>query len=197
MYVYREPEVQPGRDVRIRSSKHWVCALLRTCEGSEIGVKMGYENFDHAGWMQSHIDSERKSRRRLPADLPEQLSDFQRRVVNIIGIVGGGIYNAPINVDKIDWRYGFNGISVIFQREMATWDFNQLTTLVFLCHEARIRCSLEGAGPRAVRLSFWARVATGDIAVRHPNLDEALANFRKAIGPEHPIIYRPTPAPPA
>jgi hypothetical protein len=150
---------------------------------------MSYINMDHAGWMQSHINSCRKSKIKMHPSTPETLNEFQRKVVNIIGIVGGGIYNAPINREEIDWKFGFNGVSVVFQHELATWDFNQLTMLVFLCHEARIRCSLQGVANRMTRLSFWQRVDSGDIAVRHPNLEEAVTAFREAMGTNHPISY--------
>jgi hypothetical protein len=121
--------------------------------------------------------------------LPEELSDFQKRVVDIVGMVGGGIYNAPIS-QKVDWRYGYSGVAFTWHREMATFDFGQLTLLVFLCHEARIRCQIESAGPKLLRISFWQRKPTGDMAVRHPNLNEAVAAFREYLPAEHRIIYR-------
>ena len=143
-----------------------------------------YANADHAGWIESQnvaTNRYRRSRKRgkpLP-DLPEKLSPFQARVMNILGIVGGGIYNAPIAYDRIDWDRGFHGVSVTWRyRGFATWDGCDLTMLVFLCHEARIRCEIDPAGPHMLRLSFWQRAAEGDICERHPNLDEAVAAFR-------------------
>lgn len=150
-----------------------------------------YQFMDHAKWMESNNralnrqNANRKGFRRLP----EELTDFQKRVVDIVGMVGGGIYNAPIST-KVDWEYGYNGVAFTWYREMASFDFNQLTLLVFLCHEARIRCQVESAGPKLLRLSFWQRKATGDMAVRHPNLEEAVANFREYLPADHRIIYR-------
>lgn len=152
---------------------------------------MSYETMDHAEWMQRNNDAlrriaEKKGKKR--PDLPVQLSEFQKKVVDIVGMVGGGIYNAPI-ADKIDWTYGGRGVAVIWKREMATWDFNQLTMLVFLCHEARIRCQIESAGPRMMRLSFWERKHEGSMPVRHPSLDEAVAAFKKYLPSDHRIRY--------
>jgi hypothetical protein len=143
--------------------------------------------------MQKHIDSGFRNKRKMHKTTPEKLSEFQCKVVDIMGIVGGGIYNAPINPDKIDWDCG-RGVSVVWQRELATWDFNALTILVLLCHEARIRCSVEGAGPRQVRLSFWQRKHEGGMAERHPNIDEAVALFREYLPADSQIHYVATEA---
>lgn len=152
-----------------------------------------YQFMDHAKWMEDNnaclnrSNAKRKSWKRLP----ERLSEFQRKVCDILGMVGGGIYNAPIAHSTIDWDYGFHGVSVIWKHGMATFDYNELTALVFLAHEARIRCQIESAGPRNLRLTFWQRVHEGDMARRHPNLDEAIERFRKYLPEEHRIIFRP------
>jgi hypothetical protein len=154
---------------------------------------MSYATMDHADWMQKQIDATRANAQRrgkIPMGLPEQLSDFQKKAVDIVGMVGGGIYNAPI-ADKIDWHYGHTGVAFIWKREMSTWDFDQLTILVFLCHEARIRCQIESAGPSMMRLAFWPRTHKGDVARRHPSLDEAVTAFRAYLPADHRIIYKP------
>lgn len=152
---------------------------------------MSYVLMDHAEWMETqHRAMRRRAEdkgKRLPG-IPEILNDFQKKVVDIVGMVGCGIYNAPI-ADRIDWEYGGRGVAVIWKRELATFDFDQLTRLVFLCHEARIRCQVESAGPRMMRLAFWQRVHAGDVAVRHPNLDEAVAAFRQYLPVSHRIVY--------
>lgn len=152
-----------------------------------------YQHMDHADWMErnnraaNRLDRNRKGYKRQP----EELNEFQKKVCDIIGMVGGGIYNAPVAHSKIDWQYGHDGVSVIWHgRDLSTFDFHELTALVFLCYEARIRCSLAPAGPRMLRLSFWQREATGSTPERHPNLDEAVAAFRAYLPVDHRIIYR-------
>lgn len=151
-----------------------------------------YQFMDHAEWMESNNRAANRvnAKRRGWKVQPETLNEFQRKVCDILGMVGGGIYNAPIAHEKIDWDHGWGGVSVIWKHPMATFDFSELTMLVFLCHEARIRCGIESAGPRMLRLSFWQRVPKGDMARRHPNLDEAVEAFRGYLPPEHRIIYR-------
>jgi len=159
---------------------------------------MSYQTMDHAGWIERQNASLNRicGKRKKWKILPEKLSEFQAKVMDILGMVGGGIYNAPIAYGSIDWAYGFNGVSVVWKwSDLSTWDFGRLTQLVFLCHEARIRCEINPAGPHMLRLSFWQRKATGDIAVRHPNLDEAVAAFKQYLPVDHRILYREPEAP--
>lgn len=151
-----------------------------------------YQFMDHAGWMESNNRAANKinAKRRGWVVQPETLNEFQRKVCDILGMVGGGIYNAPISHAKIDWNYGWRGVSVIWKHGMATFDFHELTSLVFLCHEARIRCDVSPAGPRMMRISFWQRGHEGGMAERHPNLDEAVAAFRQYLPADHRVIYR-------
>jgi len=161
---------------------------------------MGYQHMDHAGWAADNnaaanqINRNRKSYK--PA--PEKLTEFQAKVMDILGMVGGGIYNAPINWDKIDWGTG-NRRSGMFvpwrDGRMATFDFYPLTSLVFLCHEARIRCEIRAKAVGYFELSFFQRSHEGGMSERHPNLDEAVAAFRQYLPDGHSILYR-TPPPP-
>jgi len=162
---------------------------------------MSYANMDHAGWVERNIPYGKKQvTNRKPkrdqygaligwAAAPDKLSDFQARVFDILGMVGGGIYNCPIAWDTLHWRYG-DGLSLIWRGGMATFDGAGLTFLVFLCHEARIRCELDPAGPRIMRLSFWQRKSVGGLGSRHPALDEAVKAFREYLPADHRSVYR-------
>lgn len=160
---------------------------------------------DHAGWVDRNNATAKSLRhtayqKRMaaqgkgPLAAPDKLTPFQARVMDIVGMVGGGIYNAPIAWDSVDWQFG-SGIALIWHQGngFSTFDFNRLTLLVFLCHEARIRCEIEVAAPRMFRLMFWQRKATGGMSERHPNLDEAVQAFREYLPTDHNIIYRETP----
>lgn len=152
-----------------------------------------YQFMDHADWMERNNRAANRLNAKIKKwkPLPETLTEFQRKVCDILGMVGGGIYNAPIAHERIDWSYGRSGVSIIWHgRDLSTFDFDELTKLVFLCHEARIRCSVAPAGPRMLRLSFWQREATGDFATRHPDLDEAVVQFRAYLPPDHRIIHQ-------
>lgn len=134
---------------------------------------MSYARMNHADWLARHLKRE--------------LTPFQTKVADIIGMVAGGIYNAPISWKsaEIDSRF----VSVVWRDEFATWDFDALTKLVFLAHTARIRVSMSAVGPRYTRVMFHPRVHEGCVGKRHPSLDEAVAAFRADLPENHRIIY--------
>ena len=123
-----------------------------------------YFDMDHAAWVKSHTGKE-----------PSALG---ARVAYIIGVAGGGIYNAPINVDKVNWQDEYT-IKANWYGDMATWDFNQLTLLLCLCHHYCIRMSLRGSGPGYISMMFHQRKARdGSMSERHPEMDEAWASIK-------------------
>lgn len=160
---------------------------------------MSYASMDHAGWVERNSRAARsmyKPKRDKNGDIigphgaPDKLTQFQAKVMDILGMVFGGIYNAPITWDSVDWNYG-GGISVIVSGNgFSTFDFSRLTNLVFLCHEARIRGEIDPANFSRLRLSFWQRKPSGGMGESHPNLDEAVSAFRAYLPADHRIIYR-------
>lgn len=156
---------------------------------------MSYGRMDHAGWVESNnaaaneVYAKRKSYR--PA--PEKLTVFQAKVMDICGMVGGGIYNAPINWERVQWGHDVPGTGMHVpwrDGRMATFDFYPLTLLVLLCHEARIRCEVRATSAGHFALSFHSRSHEGGMARRHPNIDEAITAFRKYLPEDHRIRYQ-------
>lgn len=154
---------------------------------------MSYVRFDHAEWVERNNSAinRQNARKHGYGPQPERLTPFQAKVADIIGMVFGGVYNAPITWERVDWKYG-TGVSFALKHRdsLETWDFDRLTRFVFLCHEARIRGEIEGGGFHSLRLSFWPRTNSGTVWSRHPNLDEAVAAFREYLPADHRIIYR-------
>lgn len=160
---------------------------------------MSYMNMDHASWVEGNNAAARRSRKpkRVDGDLvgfhaaPEKLTAFQARVMNILGSMLGGIYNAGIAWETVDWNHG-SGLSVVTSSaRLATFDFDQLTKFVLLCHVARIRGAIDQAGPGRWRLSFWQRTASGSMSGRHPNIEEAVAAFEKELPADSNIRWTP------
>lgn len=159
---------------------------------------MSYAHMDHASWVESNneafnrVSAGKKSYKPRPAPL----SEFQAKVMDICGMVGAGIYNAPINWDTVDW--GTPGarwqmMSLAWRdRAWSTFDFHELTAFVFLCHEARIRGSISAKGNEAFRLQFSQRSAEGGMMDSHPDIDEAVAKFRAYLPEGHRISYAAT-----
>lgn len=160
---------------------------------------MSYQNMDHAAWVE---DSNRSHKKRHATGrskkalywqkVPETLSPFQAKVMDILGIVFGGIYNAPIAWGSVQWNYGGHGLAVTLTHSngLSTFDNSALTKLVFLCLEARIRGQVQPGGFKSITLSFWQREGAGAMHTRHPNLDEAVKEFRDYMPIDHRIFYR-------
>lgn len=160
---------------------------------------MAYTNMDHAGWLQGTISAAKKSKptakeRRALADhkgwhaAPDVLNPFQRRAADLLGIVGNGIYSAPIAWSGVIWAPNF--IIVPWWKGLGTFDFMELTRFVFLCHDARIRGYISTHSPRHLEIALHERVHEGPMSLRHPNLDEAVAAWRAEVPLDHPIAYR-------
>jgi hypothetical protein len=159
----------------------------------------GYINMDHAGWVERNIAASkrhltkgdlRKAREehRGWAAAPDTLNDFQRRAFTILGIVGGGIYNAPIAWKTFYWQPRV--LICAWHKGFGTFDFSDLTRFVFLCHEARIRGHIGPLSHGHLEVCLSERRASGPVQDRHPNLDEAIAEWRASFPADHSIIYR-------
>lgn len=166
---------------------------------------MSYINMDHAGWVERNIAAS-KNRKPTPREkraaaehlgwfaAPDTLNPFQRRAFDILGIVGNGIYNAPIVWKSVYWDR--RTICVSWHNSLGTFDFMALTRFVFLCHEARIRGEISSKGFHHVEIMLSERSHKGAISQRHPSLDEAIAEFRSEFQTSHSINYAPAVAPP-
>lgn len=134
---------------------------------------MSYAQMDHAGW--------------LERNLKMTLTPFQKKVADIIGMVGGGIYNAPVSWKTAEFHPKY--VRIVWREELATYDFNGLTALVFLAHAARIRVSVQGCGPRYTEILFHPRTHDGGMCKKHPDIDEAVAAFRAYLPDCHRVNY--------
>lgn len=71
------------------------------------------------------------------------------------------------------------GWSVNHYAEIATFDFNALTRLVFLAHDKCIRVSIMQGGPGAIKIVLHKRSSrSGSMFGRHPTIEYALSIWR-------------------
>lgn len=162
---------------------------------------MSYANMDHAGWVERNNAAGRRNYKKPKKDghgrtigyhgAPENLTPFQAKVMDLIGIMQGGIYNASVSWETVDWDYGVGGVSLVLSagRGFSTFDYNSLTMFVLLCHAARIRGDISNAGPRRWRLSFWQRGEDGGMSRRHPNIQEAITTFEEYLPADHRLRW--------
>jgi hypothetical protein len=159
---------------------------------------MSYFNMDHADWVQSNITAIRRHADQWTASAkrratnrtgwegaPKSLLQWQCQAFDVLGIAGGGIYNAPINWNRVEWSD--RALSLTWARSLATWDFRQLTLLVFGMHTARLRCEIDAAARGYFRFHISPRRPDGGMADRHPDLDEAVTAWNASIPKDHPL----------
>lgn len=139
----------------------------------------------------------------IPADQPwlhhvsrYNPSPLGLRVAEVLHHFYRGLHHMdPRTFAKTRWADPYH-IEVLYgDRGLATWDYNHLTLLVVLTHDAMLRLEIEPATFRYFRLNFWQR-HTRDraegMAVRLPSLEEHVAMIRERAD-LRPASERPAP----
>jgi len=104
-------------------------------------------------------------------------SPFGRKIANIIGYVGNGIYNAPIKPEKVDWD-DEDYIVVNWGGDLTNWDNKSLSKLFVLCARQMIRFTIEPSSPSTIKLSFWQREGrTGGISHCLPDAEDLIKDI--------------------
>jgi hypothetical protein len=109
-----------------------------------------------------------------------ELSDFGVQVAGLLDELFAGIYHeqAAVRNKKVNWM-DTHYISICIYGQLSTFDFDKLTRLVVLCHDHCIRCEVEGAAPKYLRLNFTHRVGrVGSGYEQHPTIEDAIARMR-------------------
>lgn len=90
-----------------------------------------------------------------------------------------GVHHMP---SKLKHEHG--EWSVRHYLDLATFDYDELTRLVFIAHDFGVRASVKASGPRHLRISITPRLRgfEPDIALVHPTLEEAVDKFRARDG---------------
>jgi len=123
----------------------------------------------HAEWLE-------QSKKIIP-------SEFGKKVANILGYVWQGLYHIQTtSLKKVKWgdeRY----MEIIISQGLATWDRNDLTELIVLCHDECIRLEIRPCSPQHLKLCFHKRVPiseAGDMLIcrGHPTIEEQINKIR-------------------
>ncbi|MFW7268800.1 hypothetical protein ACMAUO_12625 [Gluconacetobacter sp. Hr-1-5] len=155
---------------------------------------MSYATMDHAAWVESNIAAAKSMLTRKPrkdcrkgwAGAPDKLNPFQATCMQILGIAGDGIYNAPISWETIEWG-GDQWLVVAWRHELATFDSAALTKLVFLAHECCIRVSISARTFRHVEIMFHRREREGGTSSRHPDMAGMIETMQRYIHAGSPV----------
>jgi hypothetical protein len=110
----------------------------------------------------------------------QEPSLFGARVAAVLAATYGGTHHLDrVRMQKVRWT-ALDYIEVCLgpKEELATWDFDQLTMLVVLAHDACIRLSIRPGG-QALKLLFHPRRGrVGSMSRRHPGIEEHVALIR-------------------
>ena len=160
---------------------------------------MSYDSMDHAQWVErqiaslTHFTAADKKRAAMGigwAAAPREMNAFQRRAMTILGIIGRGIYNAPINWETVQWRRNY--LCVTWTHEMSTIDGDALTDAVMLAHAAAIRISIQSAG-RYLRILLHERKPRSPDTFwhsDHPTPEQVIERFEKRFPAGHAVHWR-------
>lgn len=87
----------------------------------------------------------------------------------------GGEHHIPKH--KV-FEYG-NGWMVKHDRgDLATFDYNDMTRLVFMAHDKCYRASVSPSSKSVLEIAIWKRQREGSMCERHPTLEQAIEKFR-------------------
>lgn len=112
------------------------------------------------------------------------MSPIGEAVANLLGDLFGGIYHLETKyLKEVDWGNDHHIVFTLRHKSLATFDYDELTRLVFLCHDYAVRCSIDARANNMLELMFHQREREGGISKRHPTIESALEMHRKY----HPI----------
>lgn len=102
------------------------------------------------------------------------MSDDQFEAYKLLADLAGGDHHLA----KVK-EFGA-GVETNIRCDLATFDFNQLTRIVFMAHDRCIRVAVQPSGPGMIKLcAFKRHKREGQMWERHPTLDEAVKEYRK------------------
>lgn len=111
---------------------------------------------------------------------PATVSALGFKVAEVCDALVGGLYNWPTrrSLKRVDWTND-QYMEIVYGGSLSTFDFDNLTRLVFLAHDHALRVELSGAAPGFILLRFHQRRREGSIFERHPTIGRALKNWRR------------------
>jgi len=98
----------------------------------------------------------------------------KKEAEEFFGVIYHGEHHIPSDVKP----HG-RGWKIQAYGDLATFDFDLLTRLVFLAHDRCIRVAIIPGGPGRVGVAIWKRYGrNGNFSERHPTIKCALVNWR-------------------
>jgi hypothetical protein len=120
----------------------------------------------------------------IKANFKVEMSLLGEVVADLLGDLFLGIYHLdPKVLRKVDWANDHHIILALGWRSLATYDNDELTRLVILCHDRAIRCEISARNYKYLELMFHRRKRGRALYERHPTIEEAVEKIR--------LLYQP------
>ena len=118
----------------------------------------------------------------VKAAFHQPMSPLGEAVADLLGQVAKGIYHLSVGqLSKVDWKDP-DYVAVAITDGLSTFDRDDLTQLVVLCHDRCLRLEIKAGGPRMLRLCFTQRKREGSLYDRHPTIEAAVESIRAECG---------------
>lgn len=112
----------------------------------------------------------------------KNISPLGKSVADLLGELFAGIYHIDTSrLRAVDWSNNDYILISLYVSGFSTFDYDNLTRLVFLAHHLAIRVEVRPCNFQYLRLLFHQRNRSGNYFLHHPTLDQAVANFKKHV----------------
>lgn len=111
----------------------------------------------------------------------KEISPLGKNVADLLGDVFAGIYHLDYNaLRKVDWSDKRCIQFVLGWHDLSTFDCDELTRLVVLCHDRMLRMSIEASTHKYLKLTFHCRnKRNGNQFERIPTIEQAIHRIRQ------------------
>ncbi len=104
------------------------------------------------------------------------VSENGARCAELVEAWFGGMHHFPADARKVNWS-GEQVTFVMHAGGLSTFDYSELTRLVFLAHDHAIRAEIKPA-MQNLRIILSPRTREASMILGHPTLEEAVAKYR-------------------
>lgn len=112
-------------------------------------------------------------------DKIEQTTDSRYLTKEEATVFFSELYGGEHHIPKGGVKQFGTGWCVAHNRgDLATYDYDDLTRLVFMAHDKCYRVSVVAYNFNSVKIAIWKRQREGGMSERHPTLEQAIEKFR-------------------
>lgn len=116
----------------------------------------------------------------IKRSLKKELSPLGENVADLLGDVFAGIYHLDYKaLERVNWDDPDVILFTLSYHSMSTVDSDELTRLVILSHDRKLRLEIRAVAPKRLELVFHQRVREGVFYHMCPTIEEHLNTIRE------------------